>query len=163
MGPTEATAPSRPDHARSSDPTRTLARSACQTTKTEQDDAVPIPGPELTAALKAASTLRRLLKRPPPAAVLRLRAARREEIRNKLGKSAEVVIVNHKKWNDYPNPDKRRWPRGASDWYKREVKGCTTGASRASPPSSSSRSDAAERSPWNRTRRAHARCGLSSA
>jgi hypothetical protein len=89
----------------------------------EHHEAMAIPGTELTAALKTASALRRLVRRPPSASVLRLRATRRDEIRAKLGDRPEVVIVNHKKWNCYPKLDNRLWRRGASDWYKAEVKG----------------------------------------
>lgn len=81
----------------------------------ESSKSLPIPGSELTAGLKAAIAL-------PPGAVLRLRVARRDEIRQKIKGEPEVLIVNAKKW-DQGKPDNRIFGRGASDWFKAEVKG----------------------------------------
>jgi hypothetical protein len=86
-------------------------------------DQLPIPGSELTAAIKVASALRTFLRRPPPAAVLHLRVSRRDEIRANIGKEPEVLIVNAKKWDKVGQPDNRIFGRGASDWFKAEVKG----------------------------------------
>jgi hypothetical protein len=83
---------------------------------------VAIPGSELSAAIKVASVVRRLLRRPPPAAVLHLRVSRRNEIRRNIRNEPEVLIVNAKKWDKEGQPDRRIFGRGASDWFKAEVK-----------------------------------------
>jgi hypothetical protein len=83
---------------------------------------LPIPGSEITAALKAATAVRRFLRRPPPAAVLRLRVSRRDEIRQNIKGEPEVLIVNAKKWDQEGKPDNRIFGRGASNWFKAEVK-----------------------------------------
>jgi hypothetical protein len=84
---------------------------------------MPIPGSELTTVLKVASVLRGILRKPPPAAVLHMRVSRRDEIRAKIGDEPEVLIVNAKKWDREGRPDNRLFGRGASDWFKAEVKG----------------------------------------
>jgi hypothetical protein len=66
--------------------------------------------------------VRRLLRRPPPAAVLHLRVSRRDEIRQNIRGEPEVLIVNAKKWDKEGQPDRRIFGRGASDWFKAEVK-----------------------------------------
>ena len=91
--------------------------------RTRDPNQLAIPGSELTAAIKVASALRRFLRRPPPAAVLHLRVSRRDEIRENIGNEPEVLIVNAKKWDKVGQPDNRIFGRGASDWFKAEVKG----------------------------------------
>jgi hypothetical protein len=84
---------------------------------------MPIPGSEITTAIKVASAVRRFVRRPPPATVLRVRVARRDEIQQHIAGQPEVLIVNAKKWDQEGKPDNRIFGRGASDWFKAEVKG----------------------------------------
>jgi hypothetical protein len=52
-----------------------------------------------------------------------VRVSRRDEIRENIGSEPEVLIVNAKKWDKEGQPDNRILGRGASDWFKAEVKG----------------------------------------
>ncbi|WP_147447704.1 hypothetical protein [Solirubrobacter pauli] len=55
--------------------------------------------------------------------MLRLRVSRRDEIRQHIKGEPEVLVVNAKKWDAEGKPDNRIFARGASDWFKAEVKG----------------------------------------
>jgi hypothetical protein len=60
------------------------------------DDSEMISGSELTAAARAASAIRRALKRPDPVAVLKRRQAVRQELEDNLrfgGESTPEVVV----------------------------------------------------------------------
>ena len=89
----------------------------------EPSNTLPIPGSEITAGLKVATALRKFFRKPPPGAILRLRVARRDEIRQKIKGEPEVLIVNAKKWDQEGRPDNRIFGRGASAWFKAEVRG----------------------------------------
>ena len=91
-------------------------------------DHLPITGAEVTAAARVAATVRRTLRRPEPAQVLARRKEVRAEIRENLvwpehDEVPEVVIVNYKRYDRYGELDERILGRGASDWFKVEVKG----------------------------------------
>lgn len=55
--------------------------------------------------------------------MLHLRVSRRDEIRRRIGDEPEVLVVNARKWDKEGQPDNRIFGRGASDWFKAEVKG----------------------------------------
>jgi hypothetical protein len=91
---------------------------------------LPITGAEITTVAKAIGGVRRALRRPDPVAVLKRRAEVREEIRTNLyakdanwGKPPEIIVIKIGTHDDYPNTDRRLYGRGASDWFKGEVKG----------------------------------------
>jgi hypothetical protein len=52
-----------------------------------------------------------------------VRHKRRDEIKENLGNEPEVVVVNYKKYNKYPEPEKRLFGWSTSNWLKLEVKG----------------------------------------
>ena len=54
--------------------------------------------------------------------MLRLRVSRRDEIRRHIKGEPEVLIVNAKKLDQEGKPDNRLFGRGASNWFKAEVK-----------------------------------------
>lgn len=88
---------------------------------------MPIPTGIASPALRGLEALWRKL-RPEPAAVLARRAEVRTEIRERLpkaesGEVPEVLVVNYAKFDRYRELDERFVPRGASDWFKAEVKG----------------------------------------
>lgn len=96
----------------------------------KEDGILPISGAELTAATKAARAVRRLLRRPDPVAVLKRRAEVKAEIRRNLyakganwGDPPEIIVIKLGKHDAYPNTDTRLIDRGASNWFKAEVKG----------------------------------------
>jgi len=86
-----------------------------------------IPGSELTAAARAFAALRRVLKRPDPVDVLKRRQAVRDDLEAHLrlpkGAAPEIVVIRLGKEGKYPDPDTRLIGRGASPWFKFEVKG----------------------------------------
>lgn len=89
---------------------------------------MPITGAEVTAAARVGAAIRRTLRRPEPVHVLARRKEIRQEIRENLhwpehDEVPEVVIVNYKKYDRYGELDQRIIGRGASDWFKAEVKG----------------------------------------
>jgi hypothetical protein len=93
----------------------------------KDEDGLPITGSEIGLVVKGAGWVRRAFRRPPPAAVLTLRAKVRKEIRENLAwpehdPAPEVLIVKHNKYDDYGKIDQRILARGASDWFKAEVK-----------------------------------------
>jgi hypothetical protein len=93
----------------------------------DEDSAQMISGGELTAAARVASAVRRALKRPDPASVLRRRQEVREALAANLRLSSdstpEVVVIRLGREKNYPEPDNRIAGFGASPWFKLEVKG----------------------------------------
>lgn len=90
---------------------------------------MPISGAEISIATRVAGAVRRLFRRPDPVALLKRRAQVKEEMRRNLyakdanwGDPPEVIVVKLGKHDKYPKTDTRRFPRGASDWFKAEVK-----------------------------------------
>jgi len=91
------------------------------------EDDLPITGAELSVAARIGATLRRLFRRPDPVAVLRRREAIKKEIREHMAlpdddNVPEILVVKLGKHDEYGKPDKRIIGRGASDWFKTEVK-----------------------------------------
>lgn len=88
---------------------------------------MPITGSELTLGARALAALRRIARRPDPVDVLKRRAEVREEIRQNLERPQdgvpEVLVVKHNKYDTYGEIDNRVLGRGASNWFKAEVKG----------------------------------------
>jgi hypothetical protein len=89
---------------------------------------LPITGAELTTVAKAVGAARRALRRPDPVRVLKRRTAVRDEIKRNLrwperDEAPEVLVIRHTKYDDYGKPDNRIIARGASDWFKAEIKG----------------------------------------
>src|SRR3954454_610640 len=93
------------------------------------DGDLPIPGTEITIGSRLAGWFwRTILRRQEPAAILRRRKEVREEIRNNLrwpesGEVPEVLVVNYRRYDRSGELDTRIVGRGASDWFKAEVKG----------------------------------------
>lgn len=90
---------------------------------------MPISGAELTIAARAVATLRRLLRRPDPLAVIKRREQVREELRTNLRwpekehEAPEIMVVRVGKEDHRGKPDRRLLSLGASHWLKFEVKG----------------------------------------
>lgn len=100
------------------------------TSMPSEEEHLPISGAEITAGARLIGAARRLLRRPDPVAVLKRRAEVKDEIRRNLyakdanwGDPPEVIVVKLGKHDDYPNTDTRVFARGASDWFKAEIKG----------------------------------------
>jgi hypothetical protein len=93
------------------------------------DDDTVTPGAEITVGLRLVGWFRRtVLRRPEPTLILRRRAEIREEIRQNLrwpssNEVPEVLVVNHRRYDTFGELDTRVIGRGASDWFKTEVKG----------------------------------------
>jgi hypothetical protein len=94
-----------------------------------EDSELPFTGGELTLALRVAGGARKLLRRPPPVAVLKYREKVREEIREKLqrpdsGGSPDTLLVRLSKKDHYPSTDSLIFGLfRASPWFKFEAKG----------------------------------------
>lgn len=93
------------------------------------EEPMPITGVEIGAAARFAGWFRRtILRRQDPVSVLKRRAAVKDELREGLhwpggDEVPEVMIVQLTKADRYGELDDRIIGRGASDWFKGEVKG----------------------------------------
>jgi hypothetical protein len=86
-----------------------------------------IGGSELSVAARAIGAVRRLLRRPDPAAVLRRQAKVKKELRRKAFKKKYVEeyesyrtfhVIRVGKLKAYPDTDKRRVPWGKPHWFE---------------------------------------------
>lgn len=96
----------------------------------KEDNRLPITGAEIGLAARTAGVVRRTLRRPDPVAVLKRRAAVKEEIQQHLyakdanwGDPPEIIVVRLGKHDDYPNATPSVFGSGPSNWFKAEVKG----------------------------------------
>jgi hypothetical protein len=112
--------------------TRTALRSERRlvvgVTDTEESK-LPLTGAELGAGVKVGAALLRLLGRPEPESVLKRRAEVKAEIRSNLyaedanwGEPPEIVVIKRGKHDAYPEVRTPLIGRGASDWFKSEVR-----------------------------------------